>query len=179
MRTTLILLLAIPLLLGAAIAVASPADTPGASEGTTAQAAFERLKGLEGEWHGKSRRGNDAILTYQVIAGGNTVMEEYREIGEKGEISMHTLYHLDGEALMLTHYCISANQPRMRADLSGAPEKLQFDLVDVTNLASPAAGHMARAVLELKGADRLVNAWTYRQNGKDQYTETIEWQRRR
>lgn len=153
-------------------------DDGRAAEVSAAQAAFDRLKALEGEWYGTSGRGNAATLSYQVIAGGHTLMEEFRETLDEREISMHTLYHLDGETLMLTHYCISNNQPRMRADLSGFPERIRFELLDVTNLSSPAEGHMYRAVLELAGDDRLVNAWTYRQDGEERFTERIEWQRK-
>lgn len=144
-----------------------------------AEQAFEKLKSLEGEWQGTTRRGNDARLTVQVIAGGHAVMEEFQETMGERVMSMHTIYHLDGDTLMLTHYCVSNNQPRMRADLGGLPEALRFEFLDATNLASPDAGHMHRAMIEFQGSDRIVNAWTYRKDGEDQYTETIEWERRR
>lgn len=173
----------LPGLLGLILILAAPtwASEPNGA-GTAApdaRAAFESLKGLEGEWHGTTRRGNAATLRYQVIAGGHSVLEEFRETMGEREISMHTVYHLDGEELMLTHYCISNNQPRMRADLAGLPDLLRFEFMDATNLAAPGDGHMRRAVIELKADDRIVNAWTYRKDGEDQYTETIDWRRRK
>lgn len=170
-------LLSLAALLAAPGARTADGDPP--ADVTAAQAAFDRLKGLEGVWTGASGRGNAATLTYEVIAGGHAVMEEFTETSGENEISMHTIYHLDGDTLMLTHYCVSNNQPRMRADLTGWPERITFELFDVTNLSSPADGHMYRAVLELQDTDRLTKAWTYRQDGADRFTERIEWKRSR
>ena len=39
------------------------------------RAMFERFKGLSGTWDGKSTRGWEETLKYEVIAGGSTVLE--------------------------------------------------------------------------------------------------------
>ena len=78
-----------------------------ADGGANADAAFKKLAALAGEW--KTEDGK-ASLTYEVIAGGTAVIE--RETAE-GRPSMVTLYHRDGDRLLLTHYCMAGNQPRM------------------------------------------------------------------
>jgi hypothetical protein len=57
------------------------------------------------------------------------------------------------------------------------PGELRFDFVDATNMPDPAAGHMHAAVFTFKGTDRMSSAWTYREGGKDAFTETIEVRR--
>ena len=51
-------------------------------------------------------------MAYELIAGGNTLLE--RETVDK-MLPMITVYHLDGDRLLLTHYCMLNNQPRMQA----------------------------------------------------------------
>jgi len=81
-----------------------------AAEGSTPAAAmFARIKSLAGQWEAQVN-GGKAEITYEVIAGGSAVME--RESAE-GMPPMLTVYYLDGNRLLLTHYCMAGNQPRM------------------------------------------------------------------
>ncbi len=79
--------------------------------GTDAAAAFARLKGLVGEWEANADVGK-ARLVYELTGGGSAVVE--RESAENMPVMM-TVYHLDGNRLLLTHYCMAGNQPRMEA----------------------------------------------------------------
>src|SRR5690349_3118062 len=79
--------------------------------GVDATAAFARLKSLAGEWTADTPMGKSHV-TYQIIAGGTALVE--RETAEKMP-EMLTVYHLDGGKLILTHYCMAGNQPRMQA----------------------------------------------------------------
>lgn len=154
---------------------------PAAETHSPAAAAFERLKSLAGTWKGVTADDRAATLEVAIIAGGHTVMESYAMDGlghDKPENRMYTLYHLDGEDLMLTHYCVSNNQPRMRADLSGKDsDVLRFQLYDATNLTDPNAGHMYKATIHLVDADHLTTEWTYREQGADAYSVPVTYQR--
>src|SRR5262245_32281969 len=80
---------------------------------------FAALKGLVGDWVvlGKDGKPTDAIVSsFRVTAGGNTVQETLFPGTDK---EMVTMYHLDGEDLVLTHYCMLGNQPRLRAEPGG------------------------------------------------------------
>ena len=81
------------------------------SERSTDAAAFARLKTLVGEWEADTRMGK-AHVSYELIAGGTALVE--RESADKMP-AMLTVYHLDGDRLLLTHYCMAGNQPRMQA----------------------------------------------------------------
>jgi len=139
-----------------------------------AKAAFERIKSLAGEWQGVGDKANEH-LSYELIAGGSSVIE--RDAAE-GRPVMLTVYHLDGGRLLLTHYCMAGNQPRMEArEFDAKSGRLHFDFLDATNLASKDAGHMHTATLFLTGADRLSAEWVYYKDSKPSFSEKFEFVR--
>ena len=74
---------------------------------------------------------------------------------------MINMYHLDGDDLMLTHYCAGGNQPRMRLDpASLAKGHLTFDFMDATNLDPQVDGHIHSADLMIVGEDHVEAIWT-------------------
>jgi hypothetical protein len=81
---------------------------------------------------------------------GNTLMHEMRGTGPDDPI---TMFHLDGERLILTHYCDAGNQPRMAATISSDGKTIVFDFLEATNLLSSQAGHMQRVTFNFIDAD--------------------------
>jgi len=135
-----------------------------------AKAAFDRLRGLAGEWEMKTNKGNIRV-TYEVIAAGSAVVE--REVVER--MAMETIYYLDGSRLLLTHYCMLGNPPRMEARSYDAETgELKFDFLDITNLGSPDAPHMHNVSFHFVDADHLTGDWQFFENGKLKRTDTIE-----
>ena len=58
------------------------------------------------------------------------------------EHEMVTVYHQDGDDLLLTHYCSARNQPRMKCNGEAEPNLLRFEFVDATNMRSTNDPHM-------------------------------------
>lgn len=146
-------------------------NKPAASE---AQQSFDRLKGLVGEWEAETPMGK-THLTYELVSAGNALVE--RESGEKMP-EMMTVYHLDGDRLLLTHYCMAGNQPRMQARAFDAETgAIDFQFLDVTNLSNPNAAYMHNAKLRLIDSNHIANAWTLFENGKAKRTETAQYTR--
>lgn len=139
------------------------------------QPEFDKIKSLAGNWEGKASDGRPVHINYQVVSSGSAVMESIRE-GAEGQ--MITVYHLDGDRLMMTHYCSAGNQPRMRADSSSSPSAIKFTFVDVTNLSAPDAGHMQAHAIIWKDADHITHHWTWREKGQER-TETFELERQK
>ncbi len=139
------------------------------------QPQFDKLKALAGNWEGKATDGKPVHISYKVVSGGSAVMES---IAETPGNEMVTLYHLDGDRLMMTHYCTAGNQPRMKADATSSPSAIKFTLVDVTNLSAPDAGHMQAHSIMWKDADHVTQHWTWREKGQDK-TETFELARQK
>jgi hypothetical protein len=135
-------------------------------------AAFARLKTLVGEW--KTDDGKES-LTYELVAGGTALLE--RESGA-GRPTMLTLYHRDGNRLVLTHYCMAGNQPRMQAKpFDAGANEIAFDFLDATNLSSPVAGHMHSTSIRFVDADHIDTVWEFHENGKATMTERARYTR--
>ncbi|HEY6972180.1 MAG TPA: hypothetical protein VJA94_23410 [Candidatus Angelobacter sp.] len=141
--------------------IARAADDPALAQ------AFDHIKTLAGNWHGKDQQGKPVMAWFQVTSGGVTVLQMLTVTGwpEKP-----TLYHLDGDRLMATHYCSSGNQPRMvwRPAAGYSSGILKFAFLDSTNLKSPEAGHMTAVVFRWQDKDHFIQEWTWHQDGKDE-----------
>jgi hypothetical protein len=157
--------------LGVAHGSDPPATAP-ATPQTPARKAFERFKSLAGEWQGTSTNGWTEKSTYRVIAGGSCVMNT--SFDAHPNETMVTIFHMDGEHLMLTHYCIAKNQPRMRAtEISEDGRTVVFTFLDATNLSSRDKGHMDKAMYRFETDDRFTSQWTWYQNGQEKWMEQI------
>ena len=141
---------------------------------TDAGAAFARLKTLVGQWEATTSSGK-VHLSYELVSGDTALLE--RESSETMP-SMVTLYYVDGGRLLLTHYCMVGNQPRMQAKAfnSGTGE-LDFQFLDATNLATPGAGHMHDAKIRIVDDSHLVSEWQFYENGKPKFSETAQYTR--
>jgi hypothetical protein len=152
------------------------AALPAATQ-TRPQAGFDRLKALAGEWEGKSSDGQPLIVSYRIVSNGS-VLQETLNVG-KSE-TMVTMYHLDGDRLMVTHYCAAGNQPRMVASPDpNNPNVFSFEFLDVTNLASKDAGHMRNLVVTLVDKDHFTQQWSWSEKGKEERMELFKFTRRK
>jgi hypothetical protein len=140
---------------------------------TGAQKTFDSLKTLTGSWEGKDPQGHAVQVVYRITAKGSALMSEIM-----GEENMITMFHLDGDRLLMTHYCAAGNQPRMKATASPDGKTVTFNFVDATNLATPQAGHMHRVVFNLVDADHHTEEWAFLQDGKEM-KEVFELQRKK
>jgi hypothetical protein len=131
----------------------------GAGSGAAPGNGFDRMKTLEGQWEASTPEGKTRII-YQVISNGTALMETI--VNQ----NMVSVYHSDGNAILMTHYCAAGNQPRMRAQ-SSQGDTIIFQYVDATNLKSGADGHMHRLVIKFKDADHVTQEWTWKQAGKE------------
>jgi hypothetical protein len=115
------------------LVVAAPRARAG--EGITAKVAFDKLKTLVGDWKAESTgHGEDhsGTISYKVTGAGSVVMET-EFAGSPHE--MVTMYHLDGDDLVLTHYCAAGNQPKLKLDRANSTaDNLVFKFAGGTNL---------------------------------------------
>jgi hypothetical protein len=160
------------LFLAAAIsagAAGRAADTTEVDSGT----AFSRLKGLVGDWNVESSHGK-GHSRFELIAGGSVLLEHSTEPGGQ---QMLTAYHLDGNRLVLTHYCMAGNQPQMVAEkFDGSSGELAFAFAGGSNMG-PATGHMHDAVFHLESSDRFDAKWDFVESGKVKFSEEIRYTR--
>ena len=131
---------------------------------SSARKTFDALKTLAGNWEGKNSQGQTLRVSFRETAGGSALLSEIHGQGPENMISM---IHLDGDRLLMTHYCGAGNQPRMKAMLAPDGKSVAFDFIDATNLASPDAGHMNHAVFAMPDADHHNEEWTFLDHGKE------------
>jgi hypothetical protein len=149
------------------LAVALPAWCAG-----NGAAGYATLKGLAGQWETKGPDGQPQVVTWKPISDGSAMMEEMPHE------TMVTMYHLDNDRLLLTHYCAAKNQPRMQAEVSADGKTFTFNFLDATNLASLSAPHMHKMVLTIRDKDHFSEQWTFSKDGKDAMTETFQYTRK-
>ena len=143
-----------------------------------APAAFERLKALEGTWESPRPSGQKATTRFELVASGTVLMEHYSNPELPGGGHMVSAYHLDGDVLVLTHYCIAKNQPTLRADrFDASTGEIQFEFLRATNLPNQNTAHMRRALYRLEGADQFTTEWELFRDGKNTMTERETFKR--
>ena len=139
-----------------------------------AKTAYAELQSLVGEWQADTSMGK-AHVTYESIAGGSALVEwdtmEHMP-------PMETVFHLDGDRLLLTHYCDLGNQPRLEARVYDTQaRKLEFAFLDATNLAGPTASHMHNASYRFIDANHFSSRWELYENGQQKSVEAFEFTR--
>ena len=138
-----------------------------------AQKSFDKLKTLVGTWEGKGAQGQTVRVTFRLTGNDSTLMSE---IGAPE--NMVTMFHMDGDRLLMTHYCGAGNQPRMKALSSPDGKSIPFEFLDVTGLTKSQPGHMKGLVVTLAYADHHSEAWTFQnQDGQSEMHEMFELQR--
>lgn len=140
-----------------------------------AQKAFDKLKTLAGTWSGPVTVDspppgwdNKPIwLSMRVTSRGNLLVHEMKQPGTPDDPKQDdpvTTFYVEGDRLLLTHYCDAGNRPRMEAKVSPDGKKIEFDFVDVSG--STQHGHMYHAAFTFIDADHHTEEWTFMMPGE-------------
>src|SRR5438045_9273064 len=146
---------------GMLILVATAASL--AADKTKSEEVFDRLASLQGKWKGE-QKGVKISLIYSLTANGSALMEEFRP--ESGPV-MITMFTVDGDHLIATHYCSAKNQPQMvTSPITDSQKPLAFSLARITGLKSPEDWHNTGLTVTQEDNDHLTQEWTYQSKGK-------------
>lgn len=127
---------------------------------------LEQLKKLAGEWVATDEKGkptSQVVSVFKLTAGGSAVHET---IFPGTDHEMVTVYHLDGKDLVLTHYCMLGNQPRLKADPKSPPNQLQFKFAGGSNLNPDKDMHMHEGSVTFIDNDHVEWSWVGYKDGK-------------
>lgn len=166
--------------LSACTSTGQHADAAPANEATHDPAAHARgpmlkfASRLVGDWQsaGPDGQARLALRTHMVAAG--TAVCETMFPGSPHE--MVNMYHLDGDTLVMTHYCASGNQPRLEATHTDG-NSVELTMRDITNRLSPAEGYMGYLKITFVDDDHLIEEWKNYGGGKEQGTVKFEYTR--
>lgn len=147
-----------------ALALMAPAAT-WAKPDTTAKQTFKKMKTLVGKWEGKMGEGAQsmpATVEYK-LTGSDTALVE--TLGPGSPFEMVSVYHMDGDSLVMTHYCGAGNQPFMKLKPGKDANVAFFDFVRGSNM-KPGDMHMHRVTFTFDGPDHVVSVWQSFKDGK-------------
>ncbi len=147
------------------------------AQSSDGQKSFDQMKTLAGSWEAhmvtvppQAAMGENTIMeiSMRVTSRGNALVHEMKQAGAPTDDPTHfdhpvTMLYLDGDRLLLTHYCDAGNRPRMAARTSPDGKTVDFDLVDVAG--STEYGHMQHAVFTIIDANHHTEDWTYMMPG--------------
>ena len=136
------------------------------SRGTSiSAAAFKQLASLVGEWQGV-QDGVPVRVIYTLAANGTALMEQMQPANSAE--TMITMFTVDGDQLIATHYCSNGNQPQMVTNNIGNLEKdgVAFSLVRITGMKTPDDWHNTGLTVTLDDKDHITQRWTYLYKGK-------------
>ena len=140
-----------------------------------AQKSFDTLKTLAGTWQGPVTAdppqpdwGDKPVqVSLRVTSRGNALLHEMKEAGTPDDPAKYdhplTMLYLDGDRLLLTHYCDAGNRPRMAARTSLDGKTVEFDFLDLSG--GNEYGHMYHAVFAIIDANHHIEDWTYMMPG--------------
>jgi hypothetical protein len=123
------------------------------------------IKKLAGDWLEADKDGKPTaklVSQVRVTAGGSAVRET---IFPGTDMEMVTMYTQDGSDLIMTHYCILGNQPRLKAEAAGA-KKIVFKCVGGGNLKLDKDTYMGQTTLTLIDDDHISVECVKCENGK-------------
>ena len=156
--TTILLLLPAVLVMASAMSA-----EPALPEASQSAAAFKQLTSLVGEWE-MIQEGVPVKETYTLSAKGSVLMSATKPADSEPMITMFTV---DGDHLIATHYCVAGNQPQMVTGVPGDLDKgLTFSLERVTGMKTPDDWHNTGITLTLDDKDHMTQRWTYLYKGK-------------
>jgi len=139
-----------------------------------AKAIFARFQSFAGTWKARSTKGWTETNTYEVAAKGSVVVNRSFFDDEPNDGMLTTIY-LDGDRLLMTHYCEARNQPTLvAATIDDATKRVVFRYVSGTNMKSRETGHMDSAVFEFVDESHVRSRWSWYASGKEQWFEDVE-----
>lgn len=141
-----------------------------------AHKTFEQIKGLAGVWRGpvtleppqkEVNNGDATQVSMRVTSRGNALVHEMKDPSVPDDPSRYdhplTMFYLDNDRLLLTHYCDAGNRPRMVARSSPDGKIVEFDFLDVAG--GTQFGNMQHAIFTTVDANHHIEDWTYMMPG--------------
>ena len=123
-----------------------------------AKKALEKLKTLSGSWQGTIM---DIPITFTIRAVSSSTAILLEGDTSKAGPPKHevTMFYLDGDRLLATHYCDAGNRSHMEGKSSADSKAFEFSFLDV---AGPTrGGYVKDMVITLIDADHHAVAFTF------------------
>ena len=129
-------------------------------------AQMAKMKKLVGTWVAADENGKptDQVVSVIKLTAGGSAIHEPLFPGQDHE--MVSIYTADGSDLVMTHYCMLGNQPRMKADPKSPANQIKWVFAGGTNLDPAKDTHMHAATVTFVDADHIEIAGEAWEGGK-------------
>jgi hypothetical protein len=168
------------LTLGLAVSAAAQTGQPKSAAGAPEKIVYDAASAMafltttSGTWMpagGAQHEHNAAPAPARPVAGvsvktkaaGSAVVHTYRQ-GSPGE--METVFHMDGDKLLLTHYCALQNAPVLQFVKSDKPGELKFEFKGGTNFDPKVDAHLHESTFQIIDKNTIEQRSTVFTNGK-------------
>jgi hypothetical protein len=123
-----------------------------------AQKALEKMKTLAGSWQG-TIMGISINFTIRAASSGTAILHEGNTDGGGPPNHEITMFYLDGDRLLATHYCDAGNRSRLEGKMSPDGKTIEFSFLDVAG--STRGGYLKGAVFTMIDANHHTEELTF------------------
>jgi hypothetical protein len=146
----------------------SVAQTASQSNNTAApsdaQKVFDQMKTLAGSWQG-TIMGISINVTIRLASSGTAILHEANTEGGRPPNHEITMFYVEGDRLLATHYCDGGNRARFEGKMSPDGKASEFNFLDVAG--STRGGLLKHMVFTTIDANKHVVEFTFiRPDGK-------------
>jgi hypothetical protein len=145
-------------LIGLVIAIACGTSAAQTAAPSDAQKAFDQMKSLAGSWHG-TIMGIPIDVTIRLASSGTAILHEGNTDGGRPPNHEITMFYVEGDRLLATHYCDGGNRARFEGKLSPDGKTSEFNFLDVTG--NTKGGLVKRMAFTMIDANKHVVEFTF------------------
>ena len=129
-----------------------------------AQKMFDQMKTMTGSWQGTIM--NIPInVTIRVASSGTAILHEANTDGGRPPNHEITMFYVDGDRFIATHYCDGGNRARFEGKLSPDGKTSEFTFLDVAG--STKGGLVKRMAFTMVDTNKQIVEFTFiRPDGK-------------
>jgi hypothetical protein len=95
-----------------------------------AQKAFEKMKTMVGSWQG-TVMGMSINVTIRLTSSDTAILHEATGDGKRPPNHEVTMFYVEGDRLLATHYCDGGNRVRWEGKMSPEGKTIEFSFLDV------------------------------------------------
>ena len=150
-----------------------------AAQDDTAFKHFEQFKSLLGHWRGAYKNGRSHDVTYRLSANDTALIETWKMSVDREAL---TIYTIDGDRVLATHYCPQGNQVRLVLATVENEQSYRFTFLDGANLQDQDRYHQHAFRITFGNSNSFTRSETYIPNATSAKArvsegETVKYQR--
>jgi hypothetical protein len=123
-----------------------------------AQQMFDKMKTMAGSWQG-TIMGISINVTIRLTSSGTAILHEATTDGGRPPNHEITMFYVDGDRLLATHYCDGGNRARFEGKMSPDGKTSEFNFLDVAG--STKGGLVKRMAFTVIDVNKHVVEFTF------------------